>query len=279
VPVQYCLRSFLMRGATMRVNAPQSLAVGVLSGLLLCAEAAARPPLGGSFQEPGTRLPERPLEAVVDIALGKVAVNRSQWVRIDRLSVGPPVRFTLWNRTRRRQSIRIGILHLPDGDYDIHTTGPGSVQPRTGLNAQHLAGGWRFVLPAPQIGTALGASVRALTERLGRARPLLANRSEPELTRAMAALETAVRRARTDLQATRRLDVAIVPTGTRAAPVPSRGPWLSEEQMAQRWNELDRLQRGVVAAADRSGEAALANRFRRWFRVRMKPAGSGHGER
>jgi hypothetical protein len=212
---------------------------------------------------------ERPLQAVLDVAMGRVVVNRARSVRVERVSAGPPLRFALVNTSGRRQSIRIGILHLPDGDYNVHTLGVTGASRHTSLSSSHLAAGWRFVLGPPQTGTRYGQAVRRLTQSVEKTGRLLSGREEPELTKALAPLAAALRRARLDLAATRRLEVAIVPVRTATVPLPTCSPALSEPQMADRLEELDRLRRGVIAAADRSGDAALANRIQRWFHLRL----------
>lgn len=256
----------------MRSPLAGTIARVALGTITMAAAVGARPADPG-LPPPHALPPERPLQAVLDVALGRVVVNRARGVRIEGVNGGPPLRFTLVNTTGRRQPIRIGILHLPKGDYDVHTLGVTGASRHTGLSSSHLAAGWRFLLAPPQTETRFGRTVRRLTEAVRKTQLLLTDRVEPELTKALTPLEAAVRRAGSDLTATRRLQVVVVPTGTQAVPLPPRGPALSEAEMKRRGAELDRLQRDVVAAADRSGDRALANRVRQWFRVPVEPSG------
>lgn len=239
-------------------------------GTILCLSGAAAGPIDLAPPPVEALPPERPLQAVLDAAAGRVGVNRSSDVRFEHVSGVPTLRFTLVNRTRRKQAIRIGVLHLPRGRYDIHTLGVAGPDRHIGLSSRHLAAGWRFALAPPQTETPFGKAVRLLGESVRRSHLMLADRSEPELTRALSPLASAVRRAQLELEATRQLRVAIVRTGTRTVPLPPRGPALSDSDMDRRWTELDRLRQQVIAAADRTGDTALANRIRQCFQVRIK---------
>ena len=246
------------------------LAIAAVAGSVGRAAAGPAPPGPGNVPAAAAEeaLPaERPLQAVIDVAQGRVVVNRATGVRIDGLRAAGELRFTLVNLTSRRQPVRIGLLHLPEGEYDVYAAGPkGS---GTKLDDDHLAAGWQFVLPPPQAGTPFGKAVGRLTDRVKRLRLLLSSRAEPELTKALTPLEAALSQSRKALQATRRTDVAVVRAGTTFIQAPVKSTMLSDEEMVRRWSELDRLQRELVAAADRSGDAALAARVRGWFNIRI----------
>lgn len=207
--------------------------------------------------------PERPLQVVFDATVGRVTINHARGVRFESVRGGPQIGFTMVNTTRHERSVPVGFMRLPPGDYDVYASSP--IGGGTKLSSHHLAAGWRFVLPAPQTETPLGADVRHLTAHLARARRLLAHRPDPELTRAFTQLQAALARNRADLAATRRTDVLIVTSATRFIQAPVKSHQLSNEELSRRQEELNRLRQAVITAADRTADHTMAVRFRAWF--------------
>src|SRR5438128_10946998 len=92
--------------------------LGVTTPAFRLAAAPAAPPTTDDVATP----PERPLEAVFDAVVGRVTINRARGVAFEKVRGGPQISFTLVNTTRQARPIRIGFLHLPEGDYDVYAS-------------------------------------------------------------------------------------------------------------------------------------------------------------